>query len=361
MCVKIFYFYSFILVLIFSSNFLVDFCVESYSIFGNTHLDMATPSNSGKRSKETTLIKPDWDCTELVFIRHGESFNNCIYEQVRQRFGHTLSDEDFEKEIDKLHDPDCGLSPKGTKQAEALGNYIKNTGLEMVTDSSRWTFYSSPMHRALLTAQQVSRAYGGKEVLVHPNLFESDGCYEPNHDGTTRGVPGMSKAVVESKFPNFRCLDGMENGWFKLPQKETRKQFYERAKEMVQFLWEEHDKIHASSSKDMSCSEKTDVDECNSMKESATAQSKPEGILIVAHGNIIASIISYLIGTNALFAQCNTGISHIQLWTHKKSKHRLVSVLSTNRIPHLSHSPELHGGEQIFEDHWIQEFLAPDE
>lgn len=29
----------------------------------------------------------EWKCTELVLIRHAESTNNVLYEQIREKFG----------------------------------------------------------------------------------------------------------------------------------------------------------------------------------------------------------------------------------------------------------------------------------
>jgi broad specificity phosphatase PhoE len=320
--------------------------------------------------KSTTLLKRDWVCTEVVLIRHGESSNNCIYEQVRQRFGNTLNHEDFEAEVDKLHDPDCGLSPKGILQAEALSNHLKENTLEMMHDFSKWKIYSSPMKRCLLTTQQVVRGLGDKEVYVHPCLFESDGCYKAFSDGTTIGLPGMDQETIESMFPQFHCFPGMENGWFHLKEKETRKQFYERSKVMVDFLWNEHEKNHIQSAvmkeieeeeEVFTPSSETSFEKGEKDSEKKKENQNQEGIMIIAHGNIIASIISSLVNTNALIANCNTGINHIQLWSHKVTKQRLCSIIFTNRVPHFNHKPELHGGEQIFEDHWIQEFLEPED
>lgn len=306
-----------------------------------------------------SLIKSDWDSTEIVFIRHGESFNNCIYETVRQRFGETLTHEEFENEINKLHDPDCGLSPKGLRQAQALGEYLKEHSLEMIKDIHQWKIYSSPMHRCLLTALEVSKGFQNKSVFVHPKLFESDGCYRVNSDGTTEGLRGMSKEEVEERFPHFSCLPGMEAGWFQLNHKETRKEFYERTLQAVDFLWQEHEKIHYSNVNEKDC-EHSELDDVAApiCPPTTSNEQKQEGLIIVAHGNIIASTISFLLNTNALIANCNTGMSHIQLWTHRVTKQKLVSLVSTNRIPHFSKDPSLHGGELIFEDHWIQEFLA---
>lgn len=59
--------------------------------------------------------------TNIFFIRHGESFNNCIYKVIFDKFGHDISDERFLIEEGKLRQTDCDLSPRGYEQAEKLG------------------------------------------------------------------------------------------------------------------------------------------------------------------------------------------------------------------------------------------------
>lgn len=325
------------------------------------------------------FLRSNWHVTNIIFIRHGESYNNCIYDVARQNLedkkladpNFTYTSQDLEAEIDKMHDPDCGLSPRGLKQAEALGDYLSThlSDLTMISDLCRWKVYSSPMKRCLLTANQVSRGLGNKEVIVHPNFFESDGCYLPQHDGTTIGLPGMKKLDVEGLFSQFKCLEGMEDGWYKANHKETRREFYDRSKTVVDYLWQEHFRIHSQGE----CNSSKLVDEkqpSDSLSDAKTTKdstesadfptsSQTEGLILVVHGNLIASTVSFLLGSNALIPHSNTGFTHLQLWSDKNFETKLVSLMFTNRVSHLSHHPELIAGEKIFEDHWIQEFLAP--
>jgi len=281
------------------------------------------------------LLRSSWYCTNLVLIRHGESFNNSIYEVVREKFGDTLTDEQVEVEIDKLHDPDCGLSARGLKQAHALKEYLAAGKFTLAKDIDEWKIYSSPMKRCVLTAEQVSEGFGKKPVLVRPNLFESDGCYKPNGDGTTSGLPGMTAKDIETMIPHFKCEAGMENGWYKLPRKETRAEFYERCDKVVEMLWEEH------------------------FTALRTGNQPTHNIILVAHGNLIGETISKLLNTKAMITNCNTGICHVQLWSDVVTGQQRVSSLQfTNRIEHLIPHPQLIAGNEIFEDHWIQEYFA---
>lgn len=271
---------------------------------------------------------------DIILIRHGESANNCTYETVRTMFGDTLSHERFEEELGKLHNPDCALSPKGLRQTEKLRQFIASGGLSKpIVTPDEWKLFSSPMQRCLLTSQEISSAFGTKSVTVMPFLFESDGCYQPLPDNTTKGLPGMTKAEVEARFPAFECAEGMENGWFTLPHKETRQEFNTRAEKVTEWLWQLLD-------------------------QSEQERGFKTGIFLSIHGNLIQSIITNLAKSSGMMlSHDNTGYAHVQLWSSEDGKIRFPAILFTNRVDHLRESPELISGGAIVEDHWIQEFL----
>jgi broad specificity phosphatase PhoE len=272
--------------------------------------------------------------TDIVFIRHAESANNGTYEAVRSMFGDTLSPEQYEIELMKLHNPDCSLSDRGVKQVEKLGHYMASGGLSnIIKNVDEWKIYSSPMHRCLLTTHGFCTALN-KRATVMPFMYESDGCYESTGHHT-RGLPGMTAAEVHEKFPMLDCAPGMENGWFTLPHKETRRQFAERSKAVSDWLWSLHEQT----------------------PEERGFQS---GLIFSAHGNLIMSVLTNLLqGSNALITHDNTGITHVQLWSKEDGSVRLPATLFTNRVPHLAAHPELVGGGAVLEDHWIQEYLEP--
>lgn len=184
----------------------------------------------------------NWRKIDIVFVRHAESYNNCLYDVVKERNkGIVLSMEEVDVEVEKLRDPDCGCSARGMLQCQSLREYIKDGGWNgCIGDVAKWKLYSSPMKRCLITSGFVSEAYGNKPVTVIPFLHESDGCYNTTTDGKTVGCPGMTAEDVHKHFPSHRCVDGMENGWYSLPEKETRTQFLQRSEQVASWLWNLH-------------------------------------------------------------------------------------------------------------------------
>lgn len=292
------------------------------------------------------LTRTNWFCTNILIVRHGQSDNNTTYDLVHTMFGDTLSPEQYEIELNKLHNPDCGMSETGHKQAKHLGEFIAAGKLNLLKHAKTWKIISSPMTRCLLTSQYVANAFGDrKKVTVHPRFYESDGCYKKAEDGSSVGLPGMTKAEVEATFPNFECLPGMEEGWYAgYNAKETSGEFKNRCGELVEILWKMHsDRLTTAVAMELTSSIK-DTD---------------EGILLVAHGNLIRGVVSKLLGTEGMITSDNTGITHIQLWSDRTNEHRLASLLSVNRVDHLldAENGALITGGAIFEDHWIQEYL----
>mmetsp|Transcript_10975 Transcript_10975/g.17881 ORF Transcript_10975/g.17881 Transcript_10975/m.17881 type:complete len:283 (-) Transcript_10975:316-1164(-) len=276
-----------------------------------------------------------WNKIDVVFVRHAESKNNCLYDLIRETHGDTLSDAAFEAEVYKLHDADPVLSPKGETQAKHLLDFINDDGLSSVVSQKQdWQVYSSPMRRCLITSKSISDALD-LDVLVHPRLFESDGCFEKCRDGNdTIGLPGMTASEVESAYPRYKCLSGMETGWYKLPKKESRRQFLERSQEIVDWLW----KLHTQTPEE---------------RGFAT------GVILSIHGNLIASVIAGLMKVPMLMAHSNTGITHIELWKDSSSGQCIPAIHFVNRIDHLLSTPGLVSGSDTMGDYWMHDFIAP--
>ena len=184
----------------------------------------------------------NWRKIDIVFVRHAESYNNCLYDVVKERNKDkdvVFSMEEVDAEVDKLRDADCGCSDRGMLQCKSLSEHIKAGGWKhYISNVADWKLYSSPMKRCLITSGFVSEAYDNKPVSVIPFLYESDGCYSTTADGKTIGSPGMTSEDVHKQFPFHRCADGMEYGWYSLPEKETRKQFLERSEQIASWLWD---------------------------------------------------------------------------------------------------------------------------
>jgi len=274
----------------------------------------------------------EWKKIDVVLIRHAESNNNVIYETVRQRFQNLpLSAEQFEQEVAKLHSPDPVLSPKGQTQAGALGKFIAAGGLSKpITSAEDWKICSSPMRRCLHTSREIGQALN-IDVTVVPFLFESEGCFLSMPGGETVGQPGMKTSEIEDEFPRFSCEAGMENGWYTLPHRESRRQFLDRSESVANWLWE-------------------------LLVQAPEQRGFKTGIVLSIHGNLIGALIAALFKSEMLIAHDNTGITHVQLWVDATGKRKLASIHYLNKVDHLHSRPELISGSDIVKDHWLQEF-----
>jgi broad specificity phosphatase PhoE len=304
--------------------------------------------------------RANWFCTNVIIVRHGQSDNNTTYELIRSRFGDSLTPEQFEVELNKIHEPDCSVSSVGVSQSKALAEHIAAGKLNTLKQARSWKVLSSPMKRCLMTTQLIAAGFGPDyPVTVHPRFFESDGCFKKDEDGNSVGMPGMTKAEVEGRFPGFQCLPGMENGWFAdRPGKETAGEFKLRTEELIDVLWT----MHGDHLRDAQQRRQQEVLEGVPDAEKKPLDDRDLGYFIVAHGNLIRALISKLLGTFAMVAVDNTGLSFLQLWSTVDGQNRFASVQYCNRVDHLLHidGGSLVSGSDIFDDHWIQEYLIPD-
>ena len=74
--------------------------------------------------------KREWKRTELILIRHAESFNNSLNELIRNVHGSDISEELFAIEEARLRHHDCGLSDDGVEQARLLGDHFEREGVK---------------------------------------------------------------------------------------------------------------------------------------------------------------------------------------------------------------------------------------
>lgn len=141
--------------------------------------------------------------SNVFFVRHAESFNNCIFESIYSKYGKNISEEKLLEEEGKLRQPDCDLSERGKLQAKKLGEFIQRGGFHsissMITDSDEFEIFSSPMRRTLLTAEQISLGMNNVDVTVMSNLYESSGCYKYVSPTETIGIRGKNANNILSK------------------------------------------------------------------------------------------------------------------------------------------------------------------
>lgn len=283
------------------------------------------------RSRSIQMLRK----TELIFVRHAQSFNNCIYSEVRRQHGLDVSEEFLMQEERKLYQADSDLSQLGYQQAAALGEFLagdyfhKSVLKEVNMDDV--LLFSSPMKRCILTAREVGKGLN-VSVVVHPKLHESGGCYFHSPEGEIVPMRGMTSNEIEESFPGFKCMDGMEDGWYQSSSIESSGEFNNRVEKLVEWIWS----IHESGLVD------------------GQDLRRSKCVVMVGHGNLISALMSRLMKGKGLFTHQNTACSHLQLFT--MGPKRVTALKATNILsPTLEES--MRTGAHVVDDHWIQEHM----
>jgi 2,3-bisphosphoglycerate-dependent phosphoglycerate mutase len=162
----------------------------------------------------------------LYLIRHAQSTNNVIIDNRK-----------------RVYDPD--LTEIGYKQTEILANYLVNAaemptgafGLEHHSDDNGFKFthlYCSPMHRTLLTAMPLAKAFGLKPQ-VWVDIHELGGLFQEEEEGVVKGYSGPSHTEMTERFPDYELPEDItDKGWWK-PERgeESASDFLSRAIRVV--------------------------------------------------------------------------------------------------------------------------------
>lgn len=179
------------------------------------------------------------------FIRHAESANNATNNNDSTDLGEKYND-------DRVPDP--RLTELGCRQAEKTGMYLASEKVKvwkqeredqksMNLESPNFkAIYCSPMQRSLETADKIQKILD-IPVFVNPDLCEVGGVfrgkrhvYSPKESKEV--CNGKKRSEIEKEFPNFQLDERItEQGWWGKPQ-ETFKEASERAKKVVELLWE---------------------------------------------------------------------------------------------------------------------------
>ncbi len=222
---------------------------------------------------------------DLYLIRHAQSTNN----QLTNR-------------MDRGHDP--SLTELGQRQAAYLAEYLGQK--YAVADGRPIRLYTSPMLRALQTANIVMPALGVKpEIWV--DIHERGGVYAYGPDTNEPiGYPGKTRSEIETEFPDFVLSSEVdESGWWH-GNRERRDASYARAIRVAAELLKHVD--------------------------------NEERLFLITHGGfmdfLVKTFLHQLPAEHLFYYNRNTGISHLGFNAEGQ-----VMVYYLNRVYHLP--PEL--------------------
>lgn len=105
------------------------------------------------------------------------------------------------------------LMPKGILQAEALGNYMKETGFS-------GTVYVSPYYRTLETASVAAKSFYTKNLILEPRCQEVTGLKSATKPvSITKKC--LTKKEIKQNFPNVEIPKKMKFPWRLENEKES--------------------------------------------------------------------------------------------------------------------------------------------
>lgn len=152
----------------------------------------------------------------VIFIRHGQSANNVLWETLMQKVvKENIPSSEVERMWGEVHIDDPDLTERGIDEAAQLGQYMKD-GLDWGGRSLR--FYTSPFKRTLDTTSNITKAFSKDQydVVVHPDIYETGGVYFINEQNLRDG-PGkcFSRSSIESMYGYDASQLPSEGPWYK--------------------------------------------------------------------------------------------------------------------------------------------------
>lgn len=164
----------------------------------------------------------------LYFIRHAQSINNALWEQIGSN---------------KLRNPDPEITDTGREQARLLAQFLQHQQGQNQSDYHNFELthlYTSPMIRAILTGQAIAQALH-KPLTVWTDLHELGGIYQDDEEtGQPIGLAGHSRAYLQTRFPDLLFPEEFpQDGWWNRPY-ETKEDIVSRTLRFIHTLFARH-------------------------------------------------------------------------------------------------------------------------
>jgi broad specificity phosphatase PhoE len=266
----------------------------------------------------------------VLFIRHAESSNNVLAEQITKELGINPYGPEGAAEVmaeydrRRTHDPD--LSALGQRQAALLPfhPHLQSLGLESLAKEGRVRVVTSPMQRTILTSLPLLHSLKGPHgtpphltATIVADVCEKGGSYKSVRDpatgvATNQAFRGLTRSQFAEKWGNTHDPSALsEEGWWQPtgPGAEDDVAFEARLLRAKAWLAQQAADYAAKTAAAASAS--------------SDAALPPDYLLIVSHADFIDAILIKLLRVQAaakyIFYSGNTSISHVEFEAHPPS------------------------------------------
>jgi broad specificity phosphatase PhoE len=259
----------------------------------------------------------------LLLVRHAQSENNALLDRLRSECGGSDRQDELHERYAQAKSSDPGLSELGAEQAQRCGEWIGRylRSMECLPDEYRTELVSSPMERALRTAEALAVQLS-TQAEIWSDIHETKGCWRGGQVAASpgRGASEILASTGTEHFCNSAVAPVPDAGWWTdrvtgaAWEKETDEESCERARCVASRL--------------------------RTMALSAEA---PTVKIIVTHGNWMSLLVQALVlpeGTTLSIPAVkhdNTALTAIVL--PGVPEERSCSIVQLNRSEHLDAEP----------------------
>lgn len=264
----------------------------------------------------------------LLLVRHAESENNALLERLRSENVNQNKDAVLNS-YDRAKSSDPSLSELGIAQAHRCGDWIQRylQSMEFLPDSYRIELVSSPMERALRTAEVLAGQLS-LQAEIWSDIHETKGCWNGGQTVASpgRGASEILAAVGTAHFCNSVVAPVPDSGWWTdeltgaARDKETPEESCERARCVAARL-----------------------------RVMALSADTPTVKILVTHGNWMSLLVQALISPQGsslslpAIKHDNTALTAIVL---PGTPNSLCSLVQLNRSEHLDAEPAIRRTRQ---------------
>ena len=279
----------------------------------------------------------------VLLVRHAESTNNILAEQITAELGINPYGPNSGAEVMAVYDrrrtADPALSPLGLRQADLLPihPHLQDVRLEQLAAQGRVRVVTSPMQRAILTSLPLLKVINEAAAAGNPDatplratliadVCEKGGSYKLKHDAAgvafNEAWGGAGRAQLHELWGATHDASGIrEDGWWSTscPGAEDDAAFEERLQRAESWL---RSLVHLY----------------------AVDPVQPDYHIIVSHADFIDAILTRILKLHShgkyVFYSSNTSISHLEFEVNKRpdapadaEPHVVVRVRGTNIKP----------------------------
>jgi broad specificity phosphatase PhoE len=332
---------------------LVRFSLSRFHTRPSRAMSGTAPNHNTKKGFNAAVKNPNKNpaLMHLLFIRHAESSNNVLAEQITAELGinpygpHAGADVMAEYDKRRLCDPH--LSALGEAQASLLPKHphLLDLHFDALSQAGRVRVITSPMKRAILTSIPMIKTYKLPRAQLVADMCEKGGSYTSIRDASgapqNKADPGLNAAELDRLYHATHDSKGIrEDGWWHTTcvGSEDNEAFEERLQRAK--AWIE-----------------------NEVEQYAKDPSNPDYMVIVSHADFIDSMLTKLLQlqnhAKYVFYSSNTAISHVEFevrpdadgkkqspWVRIRGTNIKPVSVSTHELP-LHHDLVSHAEKQV--------------